>query len=457
MPSPQRPWRTLTTALRRPLAGMARRLHSPRRMKAWLVRHVGLLHPYRFERTIAVAVALLLAVGGGTVVLVHGLADDVAPGSPAAWFFAYVGGLLALGIICAPWPRITMVVLSLVALELGIGLGAAVTAEHETGAAIGIFPDRGVRSATRVWHPLLQAANVPTPAGTRTRFHVDSQGLRGRERSPEELLNRIVVAVFGGSTVENIALSDGETWPERLEALMGADRFAVLNRAVSGNSTVEHVIRTAFYQDTYGVAPRCAVYYVGGQDISNAHFRNLDPGYADYHTPALVDVLEARHSDRASVAMSPILRLLQRAATALFDTVRPVGDPKGTPGAEPDPALGAIFARNIRTISAINRERGVRTIWIGEVLNEAPPPPDVGPHAKWTPFIELQDLHTLLAHLRSVLTREAAALGDVYVDVDTSNLDNRHFVDAEHFSAKGAQLFATMIAPAIADACGSSR
>ena len=407
-------------------------------MKSCFARHLGLSHPYRFERTIAVAVAVMLAIGGGTVVLVYGLARDAAAGSPAAWFFAYVSALLALGIICAPWPRITMVVLSLAALELGIGLGAAVMAEHERGAAIGIFPDRDVRSATRVWHPLLQAANVPTPAGTRTRFHVDLQGLRGRERSPGELKDRIVVTVFGGSTAENIALSDGETWPERLEALMGADRFAVLNRAVSGNSTVEHVIRTAFYQNAYGVAPRCVIYYVGGQDIANAHFRNLDPGYADYHTPALVDILEARHSDRAPVAMSPILRLLQRGATALFDTVRPVADPKGTPGTEPDTALEAIFARNVRTISAINRERGVRTIWIGEVFNEAPPPPDVSPHAKWTPFIDLKDLNRLLAHLRSVLKQEATALGDVHVDVDKSRLDGSHFVDAEHFSAKGA-------------------
>ena len=63
-------------------------------MKAWLVRHVGLSYPYRFERTITVAVALLLAVGGGIVVLVYGLANDVAARSPAAWLFAYVGGLL---------------------------------------------------------------------------------------------------------------------------------------------------------------------------------------------------------------------------------------------------------------------------------------------------------------------------------------------------------------------------
>lgn len=422
-------------------------------MKVWLARHLGLSHPYRFERTIAVAVALLLAVAGGSVVLIYGLANDVVSGSPAAWFFAYVGALLTLGIACAPWPRITMVVLSLAAVELGIGLGSAVMAEHGRGAAIGIFPERSVRSATRIWHPLLQAANVPTPSGTRTRFHVDSQGLRGRERSPDALKNQIVVAVFGGSTTEDVNLSDGETWPDRLEVLLGTDRYAVLNRAVSGNSTVEHVIRTAFYQDAYGVPPRCAVYYVGGQDLNNAHFRNLDPGYADYHTPMLVDMLDARRSDRLPVAASPLLRLLWRGATFAFDTVRVPPDPKGTPSADPDPALEAIFARNVRSISAINRQRGVRTIWIGEVFNEAPPPPDVGPHPMWTPYIDLKDLHRLLAHLRDVLKHEAAALGDVHVDVDKSKFDNSYFLDGEHFSAKGARAFAAIIAPAIAEAC----
>ena len=122
---------------------------------------------------------------------------------------------------------------------------------------------------------------------------------------------------------------------------MGADRFAVLSRAVSGNSTVGHVIRTAFYQNAYGIAPRCAVYYVG-------------------------------------------------------------------------------------------------------------------PHEKWRPFIDLKDLHRLLAHLRSVLKREAAGLSDVVVEDDNRRLDDSHFIEAEHFSAKGAKAFATMIAPAIAEACGSS-
>lgn len=361
----------------------------------------------------------------------------------------HVGALLVLGVICAPWQRITLLVLSLATVELGFGLGSAIMVAHGRGAAFGIFPEVGVRNATRVWHPLLQAANIPTPTGTRTRFHVDSQGLRGPERVEGPHRRRGVRRLNDGrqQAVRRRDLA------RTLETPLGPDRFAVLNREVSGNTTVQHVIRTAFYQDAYGMPPRCAVYYVGGQDLNNSHYRSLDPGYADYRTPNLVDMLDARHSDRAPVAISPLLRLLRRGATFLFDTVRAPADPKGIVSADPDPALEAIFAANIRSISAINHQRGVRAIWIGEVFNEAPPPPDVGPHSMWTPYIDLKDLHGLLAHLRGVLKHEAMALGDVYVDVDRSKLDNGHFTDGEHFSVKGAQAFATMIAPAIGEAC----
>ena len=90
----------------------------------------------------------------------------------------------------------------------------------------------------------------------------------------------------------------------------------------------------------------------------------------------------------------------------------------------------------------------MRTIWIGEVFNEAPPPPDVGPHAKWTPFIDLNDLHRLLAHLRDVLKREAAALEDVHVDVDKSRLGSRYAVDADALLRQGCPgRLRAMIAP----------
>ena len=232
-------------------------------MFRWVSHYVGLATPYRFERTIAIFVSLMLAVAAVAVVWRYGLASDLAPGSPRGWYFAYVAILLGLGVICARWPGITMIVLSLAAVELGLGLGSVALTRHDL-AKSDLLPSDRPREVIRTWHPLLQATNLPTAAGATGKYHVDSQGLRGRERSSGELRDRAVVAVFGGSTTEDLAVRDGETWPERLEALLGGERFAVLNHGVTSKSTVQIVIRTAFYQPAYGVQPDCAVYLVGG-------------------------------------------------------------------------------------------------------------------------------------------------------------------------------------------------
>lgn len=77
-----------------------------------------------------------------------------------------------------------------------------------------------------------------------------------------------------------VAGREGETWGDRLEQMLGADRVAVINHGVPGYSTAEHVSQTAFYEHTHGVPPRCSIYYIGWNDLWNSHVRNLDPGYA---------------------------------------------------------------------------------------------------------------------------------------------------------------------------------
>ena len=416
-----------------------------------LVSHVGLTRPYRFERTIAVLVSLMLAGVAGGLVWRYRLAVELTPGSPRSWYFAYIAVLLGLGILCARWPRVTMVVLSLAAVELGLGLGSVAMTRHGL-ADSDLLPANRPHEVERNWHPLLQATNVPTSGTSRGKYHVDSQGLRGRERSPEELRDKTVVAVFGGSTTEDLTVRDGETWPERLEALLNGERFAVLNHGATANSTVQIVIRTAFYQSAYGIQPDCAVYYVGGTDINSSHIRNLDPGFANYQTPLLVDALEARRVERMLPQVSPLIRLVGRLAAFAFDTARAPPKPEGEMSAEPDPALEAIFTRNVRTISSINRERGIATLWIGETfdfvsLNE------VGGRGIWAAYLKVADLQALLSRLNGILQREAASLGDTYVALDEKQFEKADFADGEHFSSRGAAKFAAMIAPRVAAVC----
>jgi hypothetical protein len=421
-------------------------------MIRWLSHHAGLAKPYRFERTIAILVSLLLAAGAVAIVWRYRLAVELPEGSPRSWYFVYVASLLGAGIVCARWPRIAMFVLSLAAVELGLGLGSVAMTRHGL-ADSDLLPSSGPREVVRTWHPLLQAANVPTSAGALGRFHVDSQGLRGRERSSQELRDKTVVAVFGGSTTEDLAVRDGETWSERLEALLGGDRFAVLNHGVTANSTVQIVIRTAFYQSAYGIPPDCAVYYVGGTDIASSHVRNLDPGFATYQTPLLIDALEARRVERVLPSASPLVRLLGRLVAFAVDTARAPATPDGQVSRDPDPDLEAIFARNVRTISAINRRRGIATVWIGEFFDFASLDGADGRGNMWAPHLRVRDLQVLLSRLSGILQREAASLGDTYVAIDETQFEAADFSDGEHFSPTGAAKFATLIAPRVTEVC----
>src|SRR5262249_24217918 len=105
------------------------------------------------------------------------------------------------------------------------------------------------------------------------------RGTRGSEHTAAQLQRNRVVAVLGGSTTSDIAGAEGQTWPDRLEQQLGADRWSVINHGVPGYSTVEHLVQTAFYADAFGRRPDCALYYVGWNDIRNAGTPGLDPAY----------------------------------------------------------------------------------------------------------------------------------------------------------------------------------
>ena len=124
---------------------------------------------------------------------------------------------------------------------------------------------------------------------------------------------------------------------------------------VLGYSTVENLIQTAFYHDKFGVEPNCAVYYVG--------WRISPPGIlATLATTcrARSNSLEARRIGVGYVSTSPLFTILARMVSLWADTERPPDIPNGEPQSGNDPGLEALFVRNVRAISAINRDRGIR-------------------------------------------------------------------------------------------------
>lgn len=422
-------------------------------MTHWLLDHVGLSRPYRFERTLATLAALALAAVVGAVALRLSLAHDLSLRAPRGWYFLYLAGLIALALVLARWPRIAAVVLSLAALEVGLGFGSALLYKYRlTGSEATLFP----RNYTRPpygWHPLLQVLPLPTTpdrAG-QARVFINSERRRGPQRTPDQLKDKIVIALFGGSTTLDFVSPEGETWGDRLEQLLGLDRYAVINHGVSGYTTAEHVLQTAFYQRSFGAEPNCALYYVGWNDLRNAHIKGLDPGYADYHLRTMLDAFEARRAVGPLLSVSPTLSLLGRLAVLAFDTPRPAPIPIGSASAEPDPAFEAVYVRNMQAISAINRQRGAKTLWVGQMMNRALLTRDATDG--WLPFIHDKDIWPLLQRLNGIARREAAALGDLYVDIPIGAFQPADFSDEGHFTPAGSRKFASLLAPVVKQAC----
>lgn len=417
-------------------------------MKHGLLAFAGLARPYRFERAFVVLPTVLLAALAGAAAIHFHLTGKLPPDSPRYWYFVYMAVLVVLSFLLVPWPRLAAVVLSLAILEAAFGLGTACL--YKVGL-LGqtLFPREEEAEYRFRWHPLLQGVPIPSGANADDMRH-NALGQRGRERTPQSLDGKVMIALFGGSTTYDVGGSDGETWGDRLQEMLGAD-VAVINHGVPGYSTAEHVIQTAFYERSHGVPPRCSLYYIGWNDLRHSHVRNLDSGYADFHLPGQVDNLEARRLRQSYVSFSPTLMLARHLLVLGVDTARPIDRPVGHIAAGADPAMEEIYLRNVRTISAINRQRGIATLWVGQVMDHARLLS--GEPWGWVPFVRPQDISPLILRLNDLLKREAEALGDVYVDIQPEEFTSDDFIDHGHFEPAGSLKFAVRLAPAVAAAC----
>jgi lysophospholipase L1-like esterase len=416
------------------------------------LRHFGLSRPYRFERAILAGLAILLAVLALVAAVWMRATGELPLSGPRGEYFLYLVVLFALVLALVRWPRLAAVVLVLMAFELAWGAG--LFALKRSGlASESLMPPGKFEPQRFEWHPLLQAVPIPSlklTSSTGLAIQHTREGTRGKD--PEGSLDgRTVIATFGGSTTYDIGAGEAETWPDRLGQALG-NHYFVVNHGVPGYTTAEHLIQTAFYQTKFGKPPRCAIYYVGWNDLRNAHIARLDPGYADFHLPSQIDSQKVRRVGGAHVTVSPLLTLLMRFVAANLDTARYFADPYGQPPVSgDDPNLDAIFKRNITTISAINRRRGVTTIWVGQLLNRERLTGD-GRYG-WLPLVRDRDLWPMQQELNGVLKQTADGLGDTYVGIDPASFVGVDFVDQGHFSARGAKRFADDLAPIVRQLC----
>ena len=420
-----------------------------------MLRYIGLSQPYRFERTVVAGLAVLLVLLTLVAAVWMRETGELVVRGPRGEYFLYILILLGLVIALVRWPRLAAVILVLAAFELTWGAGL-LALQRAGFSATSLLPPLRFEPQRFQWHPLLQAVPISSldiTSSTGLPVRHTSQGTRGKD-PVGGLDGRTVVATVGGSSTYDVGAGEGDTWSDRLaeELNKGSDRYAIVNHGVPGYTTVEHLIQTAFYQDKFGKRPRCAIYYVGWNDLRNAHIPNLDPAYADFHLPSQIDSLKVRRVGGSHVTFSPLLTLVMRFISTHFDTARYFTDPYSlAPASGDDPKLEAIYQRNIQAISAINRQRGVATIWVGQLLNRAWLAGE-GRYG-WLPLVRDRDLWPLQQKFNAILEQTAKELGDTYIAVPIDSFANADFVDQGHFSQQGARRFAGYLARAVREAC----
>jgi len=365
-------------------------------------------------------------------------------------YLLYLIGLSLAGMLLSIFPRIAWFVLAICFTEFLIGIGGyALAATHVL--PLPLFPATKTQNVGQFrYHPLLQI--IPTPNYSRLRpFAIahDSNGIRGPERTITNLKRLVVIATVGGSTTYDPALPNGQTWSDDLERQLGPG-YAVINHGVPGYSTVENLLQTLFYLETYGVPPHCAVYYVGWNDIHNAHLPDLDPAYANFHLLSQTESFVRKKP--LEVSFSPLARIVNRTLQAAFDTVpfapNFLNDPP-VPGT--DVRLEQIFRRNLEAIAAINKERNIVSIFVGQVLNRAKL--QSKERYGWLPLVRDVDVWPLQDHFNAILKATADSIGVSSFIPPIDEFQDDDFADQGHFSAKGAAKFALMITPIVKSSC----
>src|SRR5215469_1426181 len=235
------------------------------------------------------------------------------------------------------------------------------------------FPTSSVYSKMYAPHPLLQFVPSPGKFGRYTHTGDNLRLTLNRDKTP----NASLIFAIGGSTTYETAENDADTWPSRLSAILGGD-YVVENHGVPGYSTVEHIIQASF--GFRNRKPKCAIYYIGWNDIRSSNFTDLRPDYSNFHlitqadTARPVSLLERR---------SALLSILNYLANR-----RPQW--RGRVEHEYDQRLSVIFKDNVKLIAVITKHFQVQPIFVPQVLNyehlTATQP------YGWSPFVVYADM-----------------------------------------------------------------
>lgn len=303
-----------------------------------------------------------------------------------------------------------------------------------------------------VRHPFLPYANRPgdertirmanswpVDGSSHRDIHVriNNLGFRGEDTGYPKPSGTIRVVCLGGSTTFG-SVSDGLTWPERLEEELGrrfpGPRFEVLNLGTDAGVSHSDLINLAFHGVHF--QPDLVILYQGANDMTNWGYDNFRPDYShsihpleglptstklSLAVPRVVWksylVCWAATTLRRYTGIAPSLRSATMDQKAARDTVDPIDN-------------SWAFFSNVRSMRAVARENGAGFL-----------------AATFHVFNPDSTTVRFNRRMRELCAREGIPMVDV--DQAIPHQDRTLQVDGMHFSPRGEVLMAATMAGAI--------
>jgi lysophospholipase L1-like esterase len=297
-------------------------------------------------------------------------------------------------------------------------------------------------------HPYLVV--VPKPAVKMTReteqgnnitISHNSLGFRGQEVTSNKPENIIRIAVLGGSTTYCVSISDDQTWPFLLEKELGPG-YEVINLGVPGYSTVENLIQTALILPSLN--PDVAIFYVGWNDVRNAHIADLKPDYSNFHGKTQyynlrLDLLKV---GEGSLLLYHAQNLLRYWFT-YEDPISITPTEKAFTDSIDQRAL-YLFGRNVQTMISLCRRFNIAPFFVPQILNYAKLDDK---QSDWTPYLKNKNLKAIIQvfndQTKAIARQENVAFVDPFAKGNFASAD---FLDEGHFNAQGNEKFAVILA-----------
>jgi hypothetical protein len=409
----------------------------------------------RFERLARfIPGAVLLAfLSGGLVLIAQPLWVPKAIWFSPLWFYGvfFVGTAMAGLVLLKVRPGFPATVLIyLMIIDIALAALSQALSKHDIGE--NLMPRRThsiVQDFQYRYHPLLVVAPTPGYADRQVKHTDFGTRMAGNARALDPSRPKLVL--IGGSTTYDTAASQGQTWADAVQRAI--PEMQVINLGVGGYTSAEHVIQTAFYLPP--LKPACAFYYMGWNDIRNAHIPALDHAYADFHFPNKIERLLFVRDPSFTALMRLISILSQRIGGVDVNLPAKIKTPKAMEG--PDPAFDAIYRQNIRSIIALNRANGTPTGFIGQLFdNSRFASAKPGERHGYMPALAITDYVATMDRANLAMAEEAGRAGLPFLQPEQGWVDSAHFEDFGHFRDAGAAQFGAKVAPFIRRRCGLS-